>query len=764
MKALYILFAVAAVIISACSVNNEPVDVVNRQITIEAIQEGYDGLTKTAVKDGGKEVYWEPNDEIKVFYSGTGSRFASNNNDLARVAQFTGTLTTIIGFDEGLSESNPLWGLYPYRADATSNGTSVTTTLPAEQTARAGSFAKNTHITIGRSTTLAMGFYAVCGGLRFSLSLEGISKVSFESNNGEDIAGTCRIVFQNGLPVVQEVIGGTNKITLTAPGGGSFETGKWYYIDALPGTLSGGFKLIFQQGSKSAAYVKNSQVTIKRAVFGSIENVDSGLDFIEGGGSGSNNIVFADPLAKYACVEKYDTDSDGEVSYAEAAAVEDLDGLFTNWKAVTSFEEIKYFINAKHLGSAFEECSQIKSITLPNNITDLGAGQTFYRCSSLKSVVLPSGIKKIPNECFYECSNLQSIDIPSSVTRIGSGAFFRCRSLTEVTIHPGVAIDNSLFYECTSLEKVILPPELTELPYNLFYGCNSLYDFSIPEGVTHIYGGVFTGCTFVNPNTGISKISLPESVVYIGVKCFSKVKNILMPSSKYISIDSDAFKLGENLYVPSSLIEGYSVRTYWEDYVPYILPIEQYEDVSPDQPIDLGLSVKWAQSNVSDVTSWGNLKLCTADNEADKWKTYKFYEDESYMLTKYCTKSEYGVVDNLITLLPEDDEATVKWGAPWRMPTKLEAQELLDNCTFVSTKYFGQDGYLVKSKLDGYKNKYIFMPLHDDYWILSPYPYGFVYWTSSLYEDDPRSAYVFGAKELETRNRMCGIAIRAVCE
>ena len=45
-------------------------------------------------------------------------------------------------------------------------------------------------------------------------------------------------------------------------------------------------------------------------------------------------------------------------------------------------------------------------------------------------------------------------------------------------------------------------------------------------------------------------------------------------------------------------------------------------------------------------------------------------------MTKYCTHSSGGTVDNKTVLDPEDDAATANWGSGWRMPTAKEQDEL----------------------------------------------------------------------------------------
>ena len=559
---IFAALALAALTLS-CTREAEVSDAIGsgEEITITATLENG---SKTAVQDGGPEVYWEPADEVKLFLNGTGSRFISNNTELAGIAQFTGTLNAVIGFNEGFSEDNPLWGLYPYRADATSDGASVTTTLPAEQIGRAGSFAKNTHITLGRSMSYSMGFYAVCGGLRFSLTQEGIKKVTFEGNNGEALAGTIKMAFVDGLPAIQEITDPQTKLTLTAPADGTFQTGVWYYIEAVPGTLSGGYKMTFYKEDESAKLTSKSAVSFKRNVFGSLDDADEGLVFKPTGGGGDDPdpediISFADPIAKYACVDKFDTNGDGEVSYAEAAAATTLSGLFAEWNTVTSFEEIKYFTGVSSTANVFTGLAQLDSITIPVQITTLG---TFENCKALKKVVLPEELKAIPNYCFRYCSSLASLVLPDGVTSIGSFVFYGCPSLKIVKLPSGMkTLPNGCFSGCGGLMEIIFPEELTSIPNNCFQDCSALETLVLPSSITSIGSGVFSGCSSLKsisltsglntlPNDcfsgcgALSEVELPIALTAIPNNCFKNcisLASLTIPAS-VTSIGSYAFQ------------------------------------------------------------------------------------------------------------------------------------------------------------------------------------------------------------------------------
>ena len=131
--------------------------------------------------------------------------------------------------------------------------------------------------------------------------------------------------------------------------------------------------------------------------------------------------------------------------------------------------------------------------------------------------------------------------------------------------------------------------------------------------------------------------------------------------------------------------------------------------------VDLGLSVRWATTNVGaaketdcgDYFMWGE----TTPNITCSWQNYKYCDGSENTLTKYNINSSYGTVDNKTTLDLEDDAARFHMGGDWRMPTRTEIQELLNNTThewFDNFNGTGRKGYKFISKAD--TSKYIFIP------------------------------------------------------
>lgn len=278
MKKIIVPFILLSVI--GCTVNvEEPVQFVQKEITITATSGEPDTRTERAA-DGS--VLWSPGDQISLFFgsgSNGGNVFTSQNTETARVAQFTGSIGVITGGNEVSMGGQYFWAVYPYNASASCDGASITTILPSEQVATAGTFADDLFPTMGRSTGLSMAFFNICGGIKFTVSEAGITSVTLQGNSGEQLAGTITACFdENGLPSVTGITEGSNTITLSAPEGTTFQVGQAYYFVFVPTVFENGFTLTFTKDDNSTAvYNRTSKTAIKRSVFGSLNTPDSGL-------------------------------------------------------------------------------------------------------------------------------------------------------------------------------------------------------------------------------------------------------------------------------------------------------------------------------------------------------------------------------------------------------------------------------------------------------------------------------------------------------
>jgi len=185
--------------------------------------------------------------------------------------------------------------------------------------------------------------------------------------------------------------------------------------------------------------------------------------------------------------------------------------------------------------------------------------------------------------------------------------------------------------------------------------------------------------------------------------------------------------------------------------------------------VDLGLpsGLKWATCNIGataphgygDYFAWGE----TAPKTNYGWSTYKHCNGSETTLTKYNTNSSNGTVDNKTTLDLSDDAARANWGGTWRMPTKVEQDELRNNCTWTWTTQNGVNGYKVTSKTNGNS---IFLPAAGYRIGTSVYDDGSFYWSSSLDESYPSYAYYLyfdsGHVAWDDSYRYRGRTVRAV--
>ncbi len=155
-------------------------------------------------------------------------------------------------------------------------------------------------------------------------------------------------------------------------------------------------------------------------------------------GAQSSNITFADANVKAICVANWDTDGDGELSYDEAAAVEELGEAFKENTEITSFDELQYFMGITAIRDrAFNGCSALTSITIPNCISSI-EGAAFWGCSGLTSIEIPSSVTSIGDSAFAGCWNLSSVLFNNGLKTIGQGAFSDLDKLTSVTLPESV--------------------------------------------------------------------------------------------------------------------------------------------------------------------------------------------------------------------------------------------------------------------------------------------------------------------------------------
>ena len=270
------------------------------EMIITAVREGTTVGSKT-IRESDGSVVWCPMDEISVFYNEAkdgGSKFTAQNTENAAIAEFKGKLEGFIAGGEEFTNGKYLYGVYPYSASTSFKDGVTTISLPSYQMGKEGSFANNLFPTIARAQGVNLAFYNICGGVKFTVSRNDITSVSFKGNKNERLAGSANVVFDeySKPTVLDDDVEGVCEITVKAPAGGSFVAGKDYYIVSYPGNLSEGFTMTFRTSDmKEGSYVRNSKVEIKRSIFGVLNNVDNNVTAwsdVTSSGGGSNSGIY----------------------------------------------------------------------------------------------------------------------------------------------------------------------------------------------------------------------------------------------------------------------------------------------------------------------------------------------------------------------------------------------------------------------------------------------------------------------------------------
>ena len=236
--------------VSACS-EDELAD--NTQPSGKVPMEFYantDASTRTELTTGNA-VYWEANDTISLFDpNGDNNRFYTTES---------GPSVTFTG--EATPAEDTYYALYPYDANAQIKGTTITTTLPAEQMARAGSFAQGLNPSVATAdATNNLCFKNVCALVKFTLVeniTTTITKATLCGNNGEALAGTLTIDATASTPIAMaDTSFGQTVIELNGP----LTPGTTYYFVTAPATLSNGLTLSFYD-NKGGVWKKPGNAT-----------------------------------------------------------------------------------------------------------------------------------------------------------------------------------------------------------------------------------------------------------------------------------------------------------------------------------------------------------------------------------------------------------------------------------------------------------------------------------------------------------------------
>ena len=149
---------------------------------------------------------------------------------------------------------------------------------------------------------------------------------------------------------------------------------------------------------------------------------------------------------------------------------------------------------------------QVTNVVFNGNITSI-SNRAFQEHTNLKSITLPDTITEIGLRAFAECPNLETVNMPENLIQIGMGAFINCTALESVELPERVMyIGEYAFDGCTALKTLTVQSDLA-----LFDEKNVL-----PSTLEQIIGHKYSGVYYYARHNGVDFTDLTTSETYTG--------------------------------------------------------------------------------------------------------------------------------------------------------------------------------------------------------------------------------------------------------
>ncbi|MBR0488626.1 MAG: leucine-rich repeat protein [Prevotella sp.] len=268
---------------------------------------------------------------------------------------------------------------------------------------------------------------------------------------------------------------------------------------------------------------------------------------------------------------------------------------------------------------AFQNCTGLSSVILPESITEIGAN-AFNGCSALTSMTIwatsvptldnANAFSSTPN--FYIWGDLKDSYVDATnwssfapmcyvpITYTTDGIKYKLASATSATVvstspkYSGdivipanitlrghtlnvTGIGDGAFDNCSGVTSVSIPESVTSIGRYAFYNCTGLREVMIPNSVTSVGYSAFEGCTNLNEaSLGTGVTSIDNRAFYGCTNLFQVIVLATATTDNVPSLGTEVFynnKSGRKIYVPTACGDYYKAATNWSAYLDDIMEI-----------------------------------------------------------------------------------------------------------------------------------------------------------------------------------------------
>lgn len=194
---------------------------------------GWAPETKTVLQEDGS-VWWSPGDEISLFAveelderhfsilgPPSGWKLGATNDKASSETTFEGLIDNV--------NNVTYYAVYPYDSNNECGGKTICITIPTIQTATPGTYDHSAFVSYAKTTGNNLYFKNLCGGIKFSVSQEGIKEVAFRYTSGDIASGNIIMDVQKDSPELYSWRTKSDEVIVHAPNNSCFEVGKYYY-------------------------------------------------------------------------------------------------------------------------------------------------------------------------------------------------------------------------------------------------------------------------------------------------------------------------------------------------------------------------------------------------------------------------------------------------------------------------------------------------------------------------------------------------------